>query len=185
MTIPSPQPRSLSNFKSKQSKPALKPRIGIPRFPFRTRPARRIDNINLLLHNKLWWMVSQEVVERCKGPKILSGSLCEGVFENGRTIIIPVTDQYRQMPDWGDFLETALDEAQEEWVEIQTDYLTWCELNVPPIQTSPQWPGCTLEELILEAFDGQIIETVEQFEQMFPPSHYEPILEEDVLPLHS
>ena len=177
MNTPSKNTFDLSLFAATntRSKPAT--RVGIPRYPFRIRPGHRTGDLNFILRNGLWWLVSAEVAEWCNPENILTGPLCEGVYQDGRTILVPMTGQVRQLQDSGEVLETAVRQAENHWVKIETGYYE-CTMTVCAINTSPEWSSCTLPELIQEAFEGQIIETVEDYYAMFPKPVQ--VLEEDI-----
>lgn len=51
-------------------------------------------------------------------------------------------------------------------------------MTVCDIKATPEWSSCTLPELVQEAFEGQIIETVEDYYAMFPKPVQ--VLEEDI-----
>ena len=166
----------LSLFAAAKTRSKPKTHVGIPRYPFRIRPGHRTGGLNFILRNGLWWLVSAEVVEQCKPANILKGPLCEGVYQNGRTILVPMTGQVRQVQDSDKVLETAVRQAEHHWVKIETGYFE-CTMNECAIQASPEWSTCTLPELIQEAFEGQIIETVGDYYAMFPKPVQ--VLEED------
>lgn len=176
MAIPSKNTFDLSLFAATNTRSKPETRVGIPRYPFRIRPGHRTGNLNFILRNGLWWLIRSEVAERCKIDNILIGPLCEGVYQDGRTILVPLTGQVRQLQDSGKVLETAVRQAEHYWMQIETDYFG-CTTNQCAIQASPEWSTCTLPELIQEAFEGQIIETVGDYYAMFPKPVQ--VLEED------
>lgn len=129
MTTSIPPVFDLAPFLTPKHANGLTTRIGIPRYPFRLRPGSCTEPLNLMLHNKLWWLVHQSVVKHCPPNKIISTPLYEGVYQDGRTILIPLADQMGQMQDWGLFLESALRKAERTWVKIETNYYDQCDLR--------------------------------------------------------
>lgn len=178
MTTPPKDTFDLSLYMTPKLQSKLGTRVGIPRRSFRVRPGSRTEPLNFILHNRLWWLVRQDIVKHCNPDKILSGRLYEGVYQDGRTILIPVTDRLNGLTDWGDFLESAIAKAECNWVEVETDYNYRYGLTERAISTAPTWSGCTLPELVCEAFEGQMIETVEHYYAMFPKPTQ--VLEEEV-----
>ena len=177
MNTPSKNTFDLSLFAATNTRNKLTTRVGVPRCPFRVRPGHRTDDLNFILRNGLWWLVSAEVAERCNPENILKGPLCEGVYQDGRTILVPMTGEVRQLQDSGEVLESAVSQAEHHWVKIETGYYE-CTMTVCDIKATPEWSSCTLPELVQEAFEGQIIETVEDYYAMFPKPVQ--VVEEDI-----
>lgn len=120
-----------------------------------------------------WWLVHPDVVPEVRISGLWRADLFEAMYEDGRTIIIPLTYPMLGKEGWYDSLQEAIKVSRKQWVSIESDRDQGSyDVHTEPKKkrTEPDWLGCDFGELVESAFAGRIISTLEQARKKWPRS---------------
>lgn len=139
--------------------------VCIPTSRFRIHPDRRrmASDVYLSRAGNEWSLVAADVVEEglVHIPKLWRADLYEGIWQNGRSFVLPVTFPVEGgHMDWYDTLTYAVSLARKQWVTVASDKNQGCFLVTPEKKhlAAPEvWPDCEFAELVELAFYDRII----------------------------
>lgn len=126
---------------------------------------------HLAFSEKEWWLIHPDVISQYRISNLWRAELYEGIYEDGRTFVIPVTHPLPGKEDWYETLNHAVSLARNQWVSIESDREQDCYLIHPQAKTKkliPNWPECDFSDLVELAFTDRIITTCQQAQAKWP-----------------
>jgi hypothetical protein len=136
--------------------------------------------LHVAYYKKRWWLVEPDIAQTCFIPKMYRASFVEAMYDNGTTILIPVTvPTTEESREWNLSLKKALKAATTKWIKLKSDHdsglFTFSEARNVCCE-EPEW-NYELKDLLSRAFNKRHIATESQVTKMFS-QHYE-VIEED------
>lgn len=139
-----------------------RPFVGNPKGAFRIRQGAKSPLVYMtnLQHEGGWHLVDSAVLDEVQLPNLWRGYLYEGVMENGRPFLLPVTQgSDPDYEDWAKSLLAAIKQASKGWVEISSDRsVKKYRTTLLDLHQSPEWYDGDFDELMMSAFEGKIID---------------------------
>jgi hypothetical protein len=170
--------KAMSKFKAADFRDNPRHQTSIPvQLPylgyFRVNPHREgVDGIyNLVRYQDEWWLVHPEVVNNYKIPKLRKAELYEALYDDGRTILVPVTKSAPGYEDFNLSMKAIMEAAQKRWLALHKDEENSCFISNPAASNrfeDPEWVLNDSPDLLIEAaFRDRMILSVEQAKKMF------------------
>lgn len=145
---------------SAYSSPVPKPVACLPgQQLFRIHPKHVSGLVNLCLHNKKWYLVSQDLLESGEcAHSISQGYLYEGVNLDGQSFLLVFTLPWgADNKGWAESMDEMVEKARRNWTTRKTDKVRSRHVSMidRSVDEKPCWWPGGFEDLVRQVFERE------------------------------
>lgn len=145
---------------------------------------RSTPEVYLVRCNDGWWLVDPDVCAQVRIPNLCKAQLYEGIYDDGRSVVVVVSSSVKGREGWNKTLSWAVAQARDQWISITSDKANQCYIPCAhhPNEglADPVWRNADFDAFVLAAFKDRIIFDVPQAQQKWMSSSYYRDIEESV-----